>query len=132
VAGTTNGDVKIRAGASATSALTVNNAITTTSGTTDIASGSVVLEAGGAILVSAVITTDSFGNAAAGDVFIHHHTVAAASITISANILARGGFTGVAGAASNGGAVTILNDQGAISIDATINVSKAAAGTNDG
>src|SRR2546428_6622367 len=40
--------------------------------------------------------------------------------------------TGTAGAASDGGVVTVLNEFGAIAVNATVDVSKAVAGTNDG
>jgi len=138
VAGTANGNVTLRAGTGNTHSLTIDKPISTTAGTTGTASGDVALEAGGTITLTAgagagTITTDSFGNAAAGDVFIHQVAGGAArTITLSNTISAKGGATGVAGAASDGGDVTVWNEQGAISVDSTINVSKAAAGTTDG
>jgi hypothetical protein len=136
VAGTTNGDVKVRAG-TGDNALTVSKPIVTTAGTTDVASGAVVLEAGGTITLTSgagagTITTDSFGNAAAGDVFIHQLAGTTNTITLSNAISAKGGASGTANTLSDGGKVTVWNEQGAISLDGTIDVSKNAAGTNDG
>jgi hypothetical protein len=121
VAGTTNGDVRVRSGMGNNS-LTVNEAISTAAGTAATAGGAVILEAGGAITLASNGTISTTGNTsgAGGDVFIHHTNAAAGAITLGKTILATGGASG------NGGNITVLNDSGAISLDATLNVSKGA------
>src|SRR5581483_7165321 len=126
VAGTAaNGAVTVRAGKSAAGALTVNEAVSTVSTTADTAGGTVVLESDGALTLasSGTLTTSGFGNANGGQVFVHNAaTTSAGDITLGKNVTAAGAGTG------NGGVVTVLNENGAILVNATVDVS----GTSDG
>jgi hypothetical protein len=137
IAGATNtGGGKITLQALGTGALTVNQAISTTSVTAGAPGGNVMLEAGGAITLATGgnITTTGAANTtgaggAGGEVFINHTNAAAGNITIGRNITAAGGATTVG--AFNGGAggtVTIRNANGSILLTAgAIDVSGGTA-----
>ena len=128
VAGGANGAVTIRAGTGGTHSLDVTQAIATTPGGAATAGGAVILEAGGAITLSGngTITTTGNTTGAGGEVLIHHSNAAAGAITLGNAITATGGNGGV------GGVVTVINDSGAIAVNAAIDVSRAGAGANDG
>src|SRR2546428_420985 len=78
---------------------------------TNVAGGSVVLEADGAIGLNAALTTNRRGSAKAGEIFVLNLSTLNGAITIGASVSALGGATGTAGAASDGGVVTVLNDR---------------------
>ena len=124
-----NGAVVIAAGNTSGAGLTVTRAINTASGTTNVAGGSVLLEADGSIAITnngttqlGSITTTGNGSGAGGEVFLHHtNVVTGKDITLTGNsagtvISAKGGASG------NGAVVTLLNDAGNVVVDGGIDV----------